>query len=161
MRRAAIVQLPAGRSVKMTVAPVAASRSRINASTPCAERSRLLTPRKSSARPVICSTADNNPSANVPWPATIALTLLIVLHEILPRVAGLFHPVHEALIERLRRILPVILEQVVHRDDLGDHRDVFSGTQVHRDLGQFDAGYRPDLAFESRALDLNIFSPRV
>src|SRR5688572_9636837 len=113
MRRAAMVQLPAGRSVKMTIAPDDAIRSRISSSTPCADRSRLVTPMKRSDRPVICSTADNIPSAKVPWPATRARTLLIVLDEILARVPRVAHAIDQTLVKGLGRVLAVIPQQVI------------------------------------------------
>jgi len=72
MRRAAMVALPAGRSVKITFAPVRASSSRMALSMSSGVIPIIESTTSSLARPQICPTADTNPPANSPCPTTIA-----------------------------------------------------------------------------------------
>src|SRR5262245_33855435 len=98
-------------------------------------------------RPVICSTADTRPTAKSPWPATIARattsfaglgSLLIVLLKIPIHFFRCAHLLLEPFIELLGGIDAAVFQQVVHRDDLGDDRDVFAGIQRNANLGQRD-----------------------
>jgi hypothetical protein len=49
-----------------------------------------------------------------------------------------FHAPHEPLVEHFRGVVPGITEQVIQRDDLGAHCDVFAWIQKHRVLGKLD-----------------------
>src|SRR5437762_14080906 len=92
-------------------------------------------------RPLIWSTADTNPAAKSAWPATIARggswsgTSLIVVLQIPGEVdARWAHLVQESRVECLCGVDAAVLEQMVHRDDFGDDRDVLAGIQWHADL---------------------------
>src|SRR5262245_37082231 len=126
MRRAAIVQLPACRSVKMTLTPLSFIFSRMSFSMSSAQRPGTATGMSCDPRPGITSTADTNPCAKSPCPATIARASLIILLQVAADFRRGAHRLHETLIEALRRIDPAVLEQVVHCDHFRDDRDVFA-----------------------------------
>src|SRR5687768_10883791 len=118
--------------------------------------------------PAICAAAEMSPSANAPWPATMAVgaagspgssgapsppaELLIVLLQVLAHVRRLAHAPHQPLVERVRGVHPAVAQQVVHRDHLGDHRDVLSRVERHADLRERDAEDLRRLAVEPRAV---------
>src|SRR4051812_2916448 len=162
-RRAAIVQLPAGGSVKITSSERASTSSRIARSTSAALMSRLESGTNASPRPVICPTADTIPAAKSPWPATSARAAdsgsLNVFDQVLPNVNGFAHPADEALVERLGRIHAAVAQEMVHRDDFSDHGDVFPGVQEHLDLRQLDAEDRRRLGIEPRTVDDRVLIP--
>src|SRR5688572_29736249 len=132
-RRAAIVQLPAGKSVKMTRIFCPSTNSRIARSISAAPIPMLDSGRKRSPRPVICCTALTNPVAKSPCAAMIATGApsLIIFLEILAYRGGLrgLHALHESLIERFGRIDSAVAKQMIHGDDFGHHGDVFPGVQ--------------------------------
>src|SRR4051812_40055364 len=85
----------------------------------CPESARIADP-----RPVIFCTADFMPTANSPWPITIALAsspLLIVLFEVFPHLGRGAHLLLEPLVEPGRGIHSAVLEQVIQGDHLRDH----------------------------------------
>src|SRR6185437_2881913 len=144
MRRAAMVQLPACRSVKMTRTPVSIMRSRSNCSMSCTQRSRMATGISAAPRPVIAWTAEMSPAANSPWPATIArgvgaaarpnpatASSLIVIAKIPHDVGAAAHLAHQAFVELFGGVHTTVLEQMFHCNYLGDHRDVLSGIERH------------------------------
>src|SRR5688500_3385195 len=162
MRRAAMVQLPACRSVNTTSAPVSSSDRRMSVSRSAALRSLADTARKTSPRPVICWTADTIPAAKSPCPATMARTgdggvgddagSLIVFLKVLPHFGRSAHFRDQALVEPLRRIDAAVLEQMIHRDHFADDRDVLARIQQHANLGQLDIENLRRLAVEPRAI---------
>src|SRR5438105_15956149 len=99
-----------------------------------------------SAIPQIWPTADTRPPANSPCPTTIARGFpgplsdfsLMVFLEIFANVVGRsgLHAADQSLIECLGGVDARLAKQMVHRDDFGHHRDVLTGVQVNRDLGQ-------------------------
>src|SRR5437868_14655918 len=112
---------------------------RIVASRSDAPRSRELITRKTPPRPVICWTADTMPAAKSPWPARMARTStgsLIVFLQVLSHLGRVAHLLDQSLVETLGRINAAVFQQVVHRDDLADHRDVLAGIQQHARLGE-------------------------
>src|SRR5690606_37034582 len=132
-RRAAKLQLPLGKSVKTTTGPPS-SRASTALSRLSGERPRLLNgSRTSSPTSQIRLTASTSPSARVPCPRTIpraGVASLIVLLQVVPhRPHGLLEP----LVEQLRRVDPRVLQQLIHRDDLTDHRDVLARVERDRD----------------------------
>src|ERR1700674_5807818 len=113
-----------------------------------------------SASPQICPTAETSPAENSPWPISIArglspseaLLSLIVFLEVFADVARprrVLHATDQPIVECFSRVYPRIAEQVVQRDDFGDHCDVLSGIEVDRDLGQLDFEYGRGLNVES------------
>src|SRR5687768_9262552 len=162
-RRAAIVQLPAGRSVKMTRIFRESTSSRSACSISAAPNPELDIARKSSPRPVICSTALTNPKARSPCAATIATGVpsLIIFLEILANRGGLggLHPLHEALVERFGGIHAAVAQEVVHRDHFGDDSDVLAGIEWNEDLRQLHAEDGRRGAIESRPIDGGRFVP--
>src|SRR6185503_16587618 len=99
-------------------------------------------------RPVICCTADTRPAANSPCPATMArgpstaaasltvlllllplLALLIVTFEISGDIALPAHLTNQTLVEPFGGIDAAVFEEMVHRDHLGDNRDVLAGIE--------------------------------
>src|SRR5262249_26137532 len=127
---------------------------------PCTEMEMSCAP-----RPVICSTADTRPAANSPWPATIAracagvpggaslLMSLIVLLQVLRHVPRCTHLAHQSFVEPLGGIDAAVLEQMVHRDDFRDDRDVLARVERHADFRKLDVQDRGHLSIETCALD--------
>src|SRR6185437_13641977 len=112
MRRDAMVQLPACRSVKITRTLASSSLSCNSFSMSATVRSLIEIGMSCPPRPVICSTADTRPKAKSPCPATIALgvtparvplwsfvALLIVLLQIAEQIALAAHLPHEPFVE--------------------------------------------------------------
>src|SRR5580698_7100931 len=99
------------------------------------ERSRLVIGAKTPPRPVICSTAEIIPVAKSPCPATMARTpgLLIVFLQVATDGRGIAHARDQALVERLGGVDTRVPQQMVHRDHLRDHRNVFARIERHRD----------------------------
>src|SRR5215203_496316 len=106
-------------------------------STSAALMSRLDRATNTSPRPVICPTADTRPAAKSPWPAMSARASpaasdsLIVFHQVLPNVGCLAHASDEPFVERLGRVHAAVTQEMIHRDDFGDHGDVLPGVQEH------------------------------
>src|SRR5205085_1402292 len=129
--RAAIVALPAWRSVKITETPLARSRSPSRVTSWASEQlAHSSADRAISALPcpVILSTADFIPAAKSPWPMTIARggagsasgsELLIVFLQILAHVGRRPHLRLEPLVEMRGRIHAAVLEEMVQRDHFG------------------------------------------
>src|SRR5688572_5611832 len=106
-RRAQMAQLPAGRSVKTTRAPVRSIVSRRTRSSSSAPMPPLESVTKSSLRPVICAIAETNPAARSPCVTRMAGgRLLDIFGEIALDVGLLAHPADEALVEALGGVHP-------------------------------------------------------
>src|SRR6476646_477138 len=126
----------------MTFTPLSVMRARISFSMSSAPSPGTATGISWAPRPVMTSTADTNPCAKSPWPATIARGFalspgarsFIVLLQIATYFRRGAHGLHETLIEALGRIDPAGLEQMIHCDDFRDHRDVLSRVQRNGDL---------------------------
>src|SRR5579863_6732888 len=174
-RRAAIVQLPAGRSVKITRAPADVTASRSVRTISSAPSPLLVSATSTPPRPVICSTAETIPMANSPCPATRARgtsavpaasdfpASLIVFSQIpLHKCALAARPLHvvdQPLVELLGRIHPAVAEQMVHGNHLRHDGDVLSRIERDRDLGHRNAQDGHGDAVEACALDDGILVP--
>src|SRR2546423_14931106 len=111
-----------------------------------------------SAMPHICPTAEARPQANSPCPTTMARGLsgalpdlsLMVFLQILANVVRCrsFHAPHQAVIESLGGVDAGVAQQVIKRDDLGDHGDVLSWIQKNGDFRQLDVENRGRLNVE-------------
>src|SRR5688500_7930075 len=157
-RRAASVQLPPGRSVKIARMPPRSMRSRSSASMSSPPSPVLLRGSSRLPRPVIRSTADRRPAESSPWPATSAraasgVPLLIVLHQVLAHVGLATHLRDQSIVEPFRRIDAAVAQQQVERDHLGEHGDVLARVERHADLRDLDLEDRGALEVEPRALD--------
>src|SRR5512137_1291615 len=134
---AAIRQDPAAMSTNTTVArsPTAARirSSRAPRSHPVFETG-LSTPRT----PLICSAASTNAPASDPWQTTTPWSSFIVVLQVLPHPAPLLHAPDQPLVERGGDVDAGIAEEMHHRDDLGDHRDVLARVEGHHDLRHRD-----------------------
>src|SRR5579883_16117 len=169
MRRAAIVQLPAGRSVKITRAPIAATASRSVRTISSPPSPRLVRGTSTPPRPVIWSTAETTPVAKSPWPTTSARgartspVSLIVFSQILldegPLHARPAHVLDQPLVELLGRVDTAVPEQMVHRDHLRDDGDVLPGIERHGDLRDRDVEDRHGHPVQPRALDHRLLVP--
>src|SRR3989454_5037046 len=129
-------QEPPGRSTNSTAGrPSIASASRV-VSAPESQPS-LLTGTSASPMPVMAATA-----ARSAWATAACDTItprsgsLIVLLEVLLQLALLGHAADEALVEGLGRIHSAVPQQVVHRHDLADHREVLARVERHGDERQ-------------------------
>src|SRR2546423_3220102 len=122
-----------------------------------------------SAMPQCCPTAETRPPANSPCPTTMARGLsgalldlsLMVFLQILANVVRCrsFHAPHQAVIERLGGVDAGVAQQVIKRDDLGDHGDVLSWVQENGDFRQLDVENRGGLNVEAGALDDGVLIP--
>src|SRR5215831_15642706 len=122
-------------------------------------------------RPLICSTADTRPAAKSPWPATSARavaaagagasarSLLIVLLQICRHVQRSTRLAHQPLVESLRRVDAAVPEEMVHRDDFRDNRDVLARIERHANLGQLDVENRRGFGVQACAIDRGIVMP--
>src|SRR3954467_803524 len=169
MRRAAIVALPAGRSVKITRAPVRASWSRIEASMSSGVIPIIDSTISLSAIPQIWPTAETRPPAKSPCPTTIArgfcgalsfasfMVFLEVLADIVRRRR--LHAADEALVECFSGVDARVSQKMIQGDDLGYHRDVLARIEEDRDLGQLYLENRRRLHVEAGALDDRVLVP--
>src|SRR5258705_12217951 len=117
---------------------------------------------RSSPRPVTASTAEIRPAAKSPWPATsarFAVGSLMVLTQVAIDLGLVAHLLDQRLVETLGGIDAAPLEEMMHRDHLGDHGDVLSRIEGNRDARDRHAKDGRRLAVESRALDAGVVSP--
>ena len=159
-RRAAIVQLPACRSVKITRAPVDSIVSYSSCWMSSPQRPRTWIGTSTSPRPG--DQLDRRDEARG--------EVGVSGHEARGAVGARRHSwssrryrlisdlsricLISARVEPLGGVDAAPLEQVMHRDHLGDHRDVLAGIERDRDPRQRDAEDVGRLAVEPRALDL-------
>src|SRR5690606_17508528 len=126
-------------SVKTMAGRPAAARSTA-LETASGERPLLLNgTRTSGSTPEIWRTASTRPSASVPWATTMPTSgrgSLIVLPQVLAHGP---HRLLEALVEQCGRVHAGVLEQVVHRDHLGDDGDVLQRVEREHGRGHLDA----------------------
>src|ERR1041385_221428 len=136
---------------------------RRNASSICAsDRSCPESAMIAAPRPVIFCTADFMPTANSPWPITIALAsspLLIDLFEVFPDFGRGAHLLLEPLVEARRRIHSAVFQQVIQRDHLGDHGDVLARIEVDANLRNLDVENHGRFGVESGPLRLRFAIP--
>src|SRR3954471_20350743 len=85
--------------------------------------------------------------------------LLIVLLQVAAHVGRRAHLLLEALVESRRRIHAAVLEQVIQRDHLGDHRDILARIERNADLRQLDVEDCGRLTIEARAIDDGVLMP--
>src|SRR5438105_13203653 len=122
-----------------------------------------------SAMPQICPTAETRPPANSPWPTTIArgcsgtlpdLSLMVFL-QILANVVCCrsFQAPHQALVEYFGRVDAGVAQQMIQRDDLGDHGDVFPWIQENGDFRELDVKSQSRFHVEAGALDDGVLIP--
>ena len=78
--------------------------------------------------------------------------LLIVFLKVALDVGTVAHLPHQRSLKRCGRIDAAVLEQMVHRDDFGDDRDVLSRVERHADLRQLDVEDRRRLGVEAGAV---------
>src|SRR5919109_3118456 len=156
-RRAAIVQLPAGRSVKITRMLRESTSSSIARSISAAPIPVFVMGRKSSPLPVICSTAVTKPVARSPCVAMIATGApsFIIFLEVLPdgRRLRRLHALHESLVEGFGGVHPAVSQQVIHRHDFGHDGDVFPRIERDHHLGNLHTEDRRRRAIETRPID--------
>src|SRR5256885_76584 len=122
-----------------------------------------------SAIPQIWPTADTRPPANSPCPTTMARgfpgpppdSSLMIFLEIFANVVSRrgFHAVDKSLIKCLGGVDARVAKQVIHRDDFGHHRDVLTGVEVNRNLGQLYIKNSGCLEVEAGALDHRVLIP--
>src|SRR6185503_8175888 len=169
MRRAAIVALPAGRSVKITCAPVRASWSRRVCSMSSGVMPIIESTTSLSAMPQIWPTAETSPPANSPCPTTMARGLFglspafsfMIFLQILANVVcrRRFHATDQPLVEGFRGVYAGIAEEMVHGDDFRDHGDVLPRIEEHCHLRQLDVQNGGRLHVEPDALDDCVLIP--
>src|SRR6478609_4290115 len=160
--RAAMVQLPACRSVKMIVAPLAFSRwpRRSWMSSPHSPFTSMGSRR--SPRPVTASTAEISPAAKSPWPATSArfgVDSLMVLTQVPVDLGLVAHLLDQRLVEPLGGIDTAPLQEMMHRDHLRNDRDVLPRIERNRDARDRHAEDVGRLAVEPRPVDDGVVTP--
>src|SRR5213592_591155 len=135
-RTALVRHEPPGRSTNRTAGLSPIARARRAARAPESHPS-LLTATSASLTPVIAATADNSACATAACETiTPRVGSLIVFLEILQHFAALGHAVEQPLVELPRGVDAAVAQQMVHRHDLADHRQVLAGVERHRDQGQ-------------------------
>src|SRR5690348_1574036 len=83
----------------------------------------------------------------------------VIFLEIPPDFGRTPHRLHQALVEAFGRIYSTVLQQVVHRDHLGDDRNILSGIQRHHDLRHGDVQNRRAITIQTRAIDDEVRIP--
>src|SRR5690606_2178498 len=162
-RCATMPQLPLFRSVNRMAGPSSRYERTLSASV-SGPRPVLLIARSPPSVPVMRRTASSIPSASEPCAMTMpctALTSFIVLLQILaharhrligpPCIAPL-HAFDQPFVELLRRVVPRVAQQQVHRDDFRDHRDVLAGVERDRHGGKRHAEDLRRRAVQARTL---------
>src|SRR5206468_4650860 len=135
-RTALVRHEPPGRSTNRMAGLSSIARASRSASAPESQPS-LLTATSASLTPVIAATAARSASATAACETiTPRVASLIVLLEVLQHLAPLGHAVEQPLVELPRGVDAAVAQQMVHRHDLADHRQVFAGVERHRDEGQ-------------------------
>src|SRR5678815_2153951 len=87
------------------------------------------------------------------------LSLLIVFLEIARHVVSPAHLPHEPFVETFGGIHAAVLQQVIHRDHFGDHRDVFARVERHTHHRYVDVEDALRLAIETGAVDRRLVIP--
>src|SRR6266487_5514791 len=145
---------PPGRSTNRRVGLLSIACVRRSARAPVSQPS-FDTGTSASRTPVIAATA-----ARRAWATAACETItprsgsLIVFLEILLELAAFGEALEQPVVERPRRIHAAVAQQVVHRDDLTDYRQVLSRVERHSDQRQRDLEHLSGLAVEPGAIVL-------
>src|SRR4029077_1406605 len=160
-RTALVRHEPPGRSTNSTAGLVPIACVRRSASAPVSQPS-FDTGMSASFTPVIAATAASSACATAACDTiTPRRGSLIVLLEIFLQLAALRHPLEQTVVERAGRIHAAVAEQVVHRDDLADHREVLAGVQRDRDHREGHVEHARRLAVDPGAVVLAAGVPLV
>src|SRR5882757_5299455 len=128
-----VKQEPPGRSTNSTAGPSpTAARSRsVRSSVP---QPSFETGVRTSSSPVIVLTAVTRASATAAWETITPRSgvLLIVFLEIVLHLALVAHTPDEPLVEGGRGVHAGVAQQVIHRDDFANDREVLAGVERHR-----------------------------
>src|SRR5207247_5776829 len=127
---------PPGRSTNRRVGLLSIACVRRSARAPVSQPS-FETGTSASRTPVIVVTAETRA-----WATAACETItprsgsLIVFLEVFLELAALGEALEQPVVERPRRIHAAVAQQVVHRDDLTDHRQVLPRVEWYGDEGQ-------------------------
>src|SRR5712692_1540277 len=151
-------QEPPGRSTKITAGPFPTAAVSRADSAPESQPS-LLTGTSALRTPAIAATADTSASATAACDTiTPRSGSLIIFLEIRLQLPLLGHAPDQAVVERLRRVYAAVAQQVRHRHDLADHRQVLARVERHRHERQPHLQDLRLLAFDAGAV---VLAPRV
>src|SRR6185436_19008794 len=165
MRRDAMPQLPAARSVKRTTgASDGISESRLSIAVVSAsdESPLLLIVMVSVCGPKMAPTVRTSSSPRTPWvtrrangrdPAMAGL-LDVVPHQRVREELLHAHALHQAIVQRARGVVAVDLDQVVERDHFRDDGDVLPRKDRNGDEGDLDVEIALHLVLQAHPLEI-------
>src|SRR6185312_7348378 len=125
------MQEPPGRSTKIIAGPSPTASRRRSASWSVPQPS-LETAVSALSIPVMARTAATIACATAAWDTMMPRSSLIVFLEVLLRIALLFHPLDQPLVERRGRVHTAVAQQMIHGHHFADHREVLAGIERHR-----------------------------